>query len=375
VKILAIDNRIRVVALIGFGLALSAIPIGALPAANEQAETPRIQNARVVNRALGRSLAAELQAWTQQTTQPEWSGYSVPQIAANREVCCSSGGSWNQGCGTCRLEDADHGFNMNSRDAAVKLEGPGEIAILFRAENHKITKIRILSAKCTVDAGGLPFMWLTGVKPAESVGLLAGYVQDDNFAEYDENKFGHQALTAVALHADDSADRAMEFFARPTELEALRKQAAFWLGEARGKAGLVVLQRMAKSDPSTEVRAQVTFALSVSREAGAVDEMIRMAHQDESGHVRSQALFWLAHKAGEKAAGAITGAIENDPDTEVRKRAVFALSQMPRDEGVPKLIQIAQDNRNPEVRKQAMFWLGQSNDPRALQFFERVLSQ
>jgi HEAT repeat protein len=373
---LPIGNRIRVVALIGFGLALSAISSGALrESANQQTETPRIENARVVNRVLDRSLAAELQAWTQQTTQPEWSGYSVPQVAGNREVCCSSGASWNQGCGTCRLEDANHGFNINSRDAAVKLEGPREIAILFRAENHKITKIRIVSAECTLDAGGLPFLRLTGVTPAESVALLAGYVHDDNFAALDENELGHQALTAVALHADDSADRAMESFVRPTEHEPLRKQAAFWLGEARGKAGFAVLQRMAKSDPSTEVRAQVTFALSVSREAGAVDEMIRMAQQDESGQVRSQALFWLAHKAGEKAAGTITGAIENDPDTEVKKKAVFALSQMPQDEGVPKLIQVAQNNRNPEVRKQAMFWLGQSNDPRALQFFEKVLSQ
>jgi hypothetical protein len=26
-----------------------------------------------------------------------------------------------------------------------------------------------------------------------------------------------------------------------------------------------------------------------------------------------------------------------------------------------------------EVRNQAMFWVGQSNDPRALEFFEKVL--
>ena len=37
------------------------------------------------------------------------------------------------------------------------------------------------------------------------------------------------------------------------------------------------------------------------------------------------------------------------------------------------LIDIARSNRNPAVRKQAMFWLGQSNDPRAVKFFEDVL--
>jgi hypothetical protein len=34
---------------------------------------------------------------------------------------------------------------------------------------------------------------------------------------------------------------------------------------------------------------------------------------------------------------------------------------------------VAENNRNPEVCKQAMFWLGQSQDPRALGFFEKVL--
>ena len=69
----------------------------------------------------------------------------------------------------------------------------------------------------------------------------------------------------------------------------------------------------------------------------------------------------------------ISDAIERDPDTDVKKKAVFALQQLPDGEGVPMLIQVARTNKNPAVRKQAMFWLGQSNDPRALAFFEQVL--
>src|SRR5437667_6093701 len=103
--------------------------------------------------------------------------------------------------------------------------------------------------------------------------------------------------------------------------------------------------------------------------------MIRMAHDDSSSRVRGQARFWVAQNDEKKEVGTITGAIENDPDTDVKKKAVFALSQLPKDEGVPKLIEVAQNNHNPTVRKQAMFWLGQSNDPRALAFFEKVLSQ
>jgi hypothetical protein len=339
---------------------------------------PNIQNSRVNQQPTAGSLAAQLKDWAAQVTTPQWAGYSVPEVAGNRSLCCG-GGDWNGGdCGTCRLENGEHGVNItrNDSDATVKLESSREIAVLFRAENHQITKIRVASTECTLDAGGLPFLWLTNVKPAESVALLSAYVRGEGSGfKDDDSRHGHQALSAIALHADDSAEAALESFVRPDSPEELRKQTAFWLGEARGKAGFAALQKIAKADPSSEVRSQVTFALSVSREPGAVDEMIRMAHDDESTHVRGQALFWLAQKAGKKEAAAITNAIENDPDTEVKKKAVFALSQMPKDEGVPKLIQVAETNRNAAVRKQAMFWLGQSNDPRALAFFEKVLTQ
>ena len=71
----------------------------------------------------------------------------------------------------------------------------------------------------------------------------------------------------------------------------------------------------------------------------------------------------------------IRAAASDDPDVDIKKKAVFALSQIPNGEGVPDLIRVAQENKSREVRKQAMFWLGQSKDPRALAFFEKVLNQ
>ena len=101
--------------------------------------------------------------------------------------------------------------------------------------------------------------------------------------------------------------------------------------------------------------------------------LIELARDYQVAKIRSDALFWLAQRAGQQATATIAEAIDRDPDTEVKKRAVFALSQLPRDEGIPKLIDVAKANRNPAVRQQAMFWLGQSNDARALKFFEDVL--
>ena len=358
-------------------LAGGGIPAGsrqASPAATQAVAAPRIENAKLEVRAVGASLEATFRELAGKADHPQWVGYNVDQVAGERGSCCNN--NWNDSnCGTCRLEKENGGTSTTHADGNVNLEGARQLVVLFRLEGKQVVKIRVASDNCTLDAGGLPFIWLNGVRASESVALLASYVRASEFEDRGDHGIGNGALTAIALHLDGSADQALESFVKPEQREGLRRQTAFWMGAARGKAGLIALRHMAKTDPSSDVRAHVAFALSVSHEAGALDEMIRMAHDDASSHVRGQALFWLAQKAGKKAVGTITGAIENDPDTDVKKKAVFALSQLPKDEGVPKLIEVAQTNRNAAVRKQAMFWLGQSNDPRALQFFEKVLSQ
>jgi HEAT repeat protein len=44
-------------------------------------------------------------------------------------------------------------------------------------------------------------------------------------------------------------------------------------------------------------------------------------------------------------------------------------------EGVPLLINLAKTNKNPVVRKEAVRWLGMTNDPRALDFLEEILTR
>jgi HEAT repeat protein len=354
----------------------SAVPEKAQTASAAHA-MPQVENGKVAQREVKASLTQEVDEWTKATDKTQWLGYAVPAVSSERRSCCGNdGGDGNrESCGPCRLESAGSGNNYNLRRGDVKLEGPANLLVLLRAEHRKIARVRAVSDDCTLDAAGLQVTWLTGAKPAESVRLLERLVNSKELDERGGDRLSRGALMAIAMHADTSADQVLATYTAPDKPEGLRKEAAFWAGEARGAAGLQLLKRMAKEDPSIEVRAQVAFALSISHESNAIDEMIRMAHEDASGHVRGQALFWLAQKAGKKASSAISGAIDNDPDTDVKKKAVFALSQMPKDDGVPKLIQVAETNRNPEVRKQAMFWLGQSNDPRALEFFEKVLGK
>ena len=106
-------------------------------------------------------------------------------------------------------------------------------------------------------------------------------------------------------------------------------------------------------------------------------DLIRIARNpDVPRSTRTQSVFWLGQAAGDVATANLKDiVVDNSVDREVRESAVFALSQRPREEGVPALIAVARSNKDPEIRKKALFWLGQSNDPRALDLFEELLTK
>jgi hypothetical protein len=309
-----------------------------------------------------------------------WIGYRAPMVAGQRRMCCydSISDTGTFGAGMCRLESGS-GVSMNTGDirdrngTRIALEPATEFLVLARLENGAVSRIRTFTPDCDVDAGGLPVVWLTDVKPDDSVAWLTSLVAASPDTGERHDRVGKTALTAVALHNTQAADRALENFVASSRPEWLRGDTAFWLGSTRAEPGARLLARMIAQDPSDKVRDKVTFGLSVSKQPLALTTLIAAARDDKSAKVRGQALFWLAQRAGREALATISGAIDNDPEIEVKKKAVFALSQLPKDEGVPKLIELARTNRSPEVRKQAMFWLGQSRDPRAVQFFEDVL--
>jgi hypothetical protein len=91
---------------------------------------------------------------------------------------------------------------------------------------------------------------------------------------------------------------------------------------------------------------------------------------------RKDAIFWLSQEAGDAATKGLAELADDDEqEREVREQAVFALSQLPADQGVPILIRVARSNRDPQVRRKALFWLGQSDDPRALELIEEILTK
>jgi len=320
---------------------------------------PALSNAHLETRAFSGDLDSQLRG-----SSPAWFGYQVKTVHKD-ENCC-----WSDSNRGCYLEgDSGHRIEIHS-DRPVQLEGSDAAAVLFRVANNHIEKVQLFSMACPLDAGGLPFVWLTGV-PAEASLTELHKLADSNETE----RLVDSSVFAIAQHDQPEADNILNQLAAPDKPEKVREKVSFWLGASRGAAGVKTLRQMLKNDPSTSVRDKVVFALSIGKQPEGIETLIEAAKSDPSPHVRSQAIFWLAQKAGKQAQAAIVNAIQNDPDTEVKKKAVFALSQLPKDDGVPKLIEVARTQRNPEVRKQAFFWLGQSGDPRALAFIEQVLSK
>jgi HEAT repeat protein len=336
------SNRMRI-------FLLSAGAMCGLTAAWAQ---PVLQNAKMRQEPAAPSLQAKL-AELGRDAGPLWVGYEVAAIR-------SSGRHYGNGCGMQYLE--------NGRNAGDNTANPAPAAaayIFLRFENHAISKVEVANQGCQVDAGGMPVVWLTGVKQEESIGALRGIA---------EREISDSALMAIGFHASPAATRALAELASAKQNPRVREKASFWLASERGAEGLPALQQLAH-DSDAGFREKMTFHLTLVADPRALEELMKMAESDSNLKVRSQAMFWLAQKAGEKAAGFLASAAQSDPEVEVKKKAVFALSQLPKDEGIPRLIHVAETNSDREVRKQAIFWLGQSADPRALKFLEQMLSR
>jgi hypothetical protein len=203
--------------------------------------------------------------------------------------------------------------------------------------------------------------WFTYTVPA-----VAGFNQDCHHSRVVHLEPSKELV--VYLRVENGRVGKLRFFSTDCEIDADGVPVVRLTG-VTPSASIALLDTLSAEHKSAIV------AISLHADPEAAAYLIKMAKSGGSAEVRRQALFWVAQRAGREAAPTLRGAIDNDPEVRVKEHAVFALSRLPKDEGVPLLIDVARTNRSPEVRKKAMFWLGQSKDPRALKFFEELLTR
>jgi hypothetical protein len=317
----------------------AALPLGAQP--------KLLVNAQTDTRSAAGGLESAYKTLLTTQPQPAWIAYSVPAVRTSF-----------MGCDYVR-----DGFTS---PGVVHLEPPDHVVVLIRVEGNAVTRVRSLSPDCEIDAGGVPFHWLTEVQPAQSIALLLSLVPQ-------REAIGTGELSAIAMHADPAADQALERFLAPDQPETMRTRVISWMVNLRGRHGFDVAKKVIAGDPDERVRERAVSAIANSKEPETLDLLISLARTEPNSRIRAQAVSGLGRKPGQKTVDTLTAVVENDQDMQVKRRAISALQQLPDAAGIPVLIQIAKHSTNLEIRKQAMSTLGNSRDPRATAFFEEVL--
>jgi len=349
------------------------------------AQQPKISNAQVSVRS-GANLQQEV-AGTQAAT---WIGYSVPVVHNMRN-------GWN--------DNVAHLEGSSTEETVSSEPKPGDpkptAVVLLRVARGNVERVQVEVPDRELDAGGLPFVWLNDVRPADSVRVLTAAIEaslaelpgpgtERDVAKVQERRVRRvqdSGVLALGLHDTPEATPALRKFTAITYPTSVREKAAFWLANERGRQGFEAVRDLLHSDKDDAFRTKLVFDLTLVKgdaKHDATDELLALAKNEPSGNVKKQALFWLAQEASKKAAGAVPDArivralgesAQNDPEVSMRKSAVFALSRLPEEQGVPELIQVASTAKDSATRREAIFWLGRAKDPRALAYLEKVVKE
>jgi hypothetical protein len=241
------------------------------------AQPPQLTNAQVQVQAAGGELARVFETRRASLPGPAWIGYAVPIVRSARFVC-----DWNDGRPT-------------PVNTTVKLEGGDTLHVLYRVEQGAVVRIRMFSEGCGIDAGGRPVVWLTEVRPADSVALLTQFTRDGARRVVDG------ALAALSMHAEPLADAALLRAAREGATPHLRGQALFWAAQRAGDRAVPAIAEAIDRDPDTDVKKKAVFALSQLPADEGVPQLINVAEHHSNPAVRRQAMFWLGQSRDARA--------------------------------------------------------------------------
>jgi hypothetical protein len=277
--------------------------------------------------------------------------------------CCACWRSSSPVARACDLDGRNASYGVTDEFQAAN----GEMQIYARIESGRPELIRVLNPRCRVTSRrGVIDLGLVEVD--ESLAWLKDHVTT-------RESFGNDALAAVAVHRGSAAMSFLIDMADAGPTTELRKDAIFWMSQARITESAGELERLMFRDGSSEIRQHAAFSLSQSTAPNRSDALIRQGREDDDPEVRSQAWFWLAQTGASRSEEAIQWAVVNDPDNDVRKEAVFAMSQLPEERGVDALFAVLGNQRmDREVREQALFWLAQSDSDRAFQYLDQLLA-
>ncbi len=334
-------------------LLAAALLISAVPAT---AQLPSVRHAQVVTEIMGAALSATVDRMLGTLPERDWICYSVAPRAGYR-VC--GGNYNHGHCTAHLDQDNDGFSTNNSDSEETEMAPVRRLLVFLRGNKDGVARIRCYTDDCDIDANSRTVHWLGEAEGAQSVVLMEKIAGTRAATKREREEVQERAVSALAIHADKGAVDALDRLVSREDDNDLRSNIIFWIGQSNSDAATSILLRVIDKDPSPDVREEAIFALSQNNVPGALDALIEIARNQRDPEMRNKAMFWLSQKGGAQVADVIRHAADNDPDPDVREQAIFALSQLPDEEGVPLLIAVARENRNAEVRGKALFWLSQ----------------
>lgn len=241
-----------------------------------QDSQPNVVNAKFQSRPFSGDLTSDLRA-----ASATWFGYAVKGRPYTGENCCDQ----------CRLEGPPR-----TSTHAVPLEGSDVHALLYRVDREGLQKMQVRSMACSLDAGGLPFVWLTGVPAARSISFLKT-VAASNPSEH----LARAAIFAISQHNDPGAITALEGLAHSPQPARIRGEAIFWLAQEAGARAASSIKDAIENDPDTEVKDKAVFALSQLPKDEGVPRLIEVARENRNPEIREKAFFWLGQSNDPRA--------------------------------------------------------------------------
>lgn len=292
------------------------------------------------------------------TLEGHWLAFSLPVLEGISSPCCWKG-KWNNGGEVgCSLGSSHQSYGTRSDSPLAE-----NVIVFGEIKAGQVEDIRVVGEFCPVDGEGASVTWIGDVDEKAGLDWLESTARSDD-----------SALYALGLHRSNKANSRLYQLAVKKNGE-LSKQAIFWLGEARGEAGLKILKELLKDLPVGETRRQINFAVSQNSATGAADLLLEIYETDLDSEQRSAALFWLAQKFPQRAEPILLKVVKTEQDADVLEQAVFAISQLPGDSGDKILMELVKDSQTARVvRRQALFWLANSGDDKTVAALADLLS-
>jgi HEAT repeat protein len=210
--------------------------------------------------------------------------------------------------------------------------------------------------------------WLSQVDTPAAVSAL-----DSILRSAGDPALQDKAIFALSQQDSPRARQALRDFAlRPGVSSDLRQKAIFWIGQGDDPDRVGFLKTLFTQLRDTESRDKILFSMSQVEGRESQRWLLGVAGDvNENIELRKKALFWAGQS--DIPGAELFTLYEKMPSREMKEQLIFVYSQRDERAAVDKLFEIARTEPDMELRKKAIFWLGQSDDPRAAGFLERLI--